>query len=145
MGGDPRIVYTVQALSLTATPCPTRETASDGVAGLRRSAHLQRLLDVYGPLLTDHQRDACRLHLDEDWSFTELAEHLGCSRSGAHDLVRRALTQLEHLEARLGVAAELARRDEVEAALRARLAHRLPELRSAEAEDVPDVHPVVGA
>jgi predicted DNA-binding protein YlxM (UPF0122 family) len=81
----------------------------------------QRLLDVYGAVLTAHQREACRLHLDEDWSITELAEHLGCSRSGAHDLVRRALAQLEGLEARLGLAAELARRDDVEAGLRARV------------------------
>jgi len=82
-------------------------------------ARLQRLLDVYGGVLTDHQREACRLHLDEDWSITELAEHLDCSRSGAHDLVRRAVAQLDHLEERLGLAAELARRDAVEAELRA--------------------------
>jgi predicted DNA-binding protein YlxM (UPF0122 family) len=81
----------------------------------------ERLLDVYGALLTAHQRDACRLHLHEDWSFTELAEHFACTRSGAHDLVRRALAQLEHFEARLGHAAELDRRDRVEAGLRARL------------------------
>jgi predicted DNA-binding protein YlxM (UPF0122 family) len=86
------------------------------------TARQQRLLDVYGALLTDHQREACRLHLDEDWSFTELAEHLGCSRSGAHDLVRRAIAQLDSLEARLGLAAELARRDAVETDLRLRLA-----------------------
>ncbi len=78
----------------------------------------QRLFDVYGGVLTDHQREACRLHLDEDWSITELAEHLSCTRSGAHDLVRRALAQLEILEMRLGLAAELDRRDRIEADLR---------------------------
>ena len=83
---------------------------------------LQRLLDVYGPLLTEHQREACRLRLDEDWSYTELAETFGCTRSGAFDLVRRALAQLEGFEARLGHAAELARRDAVEERLRSRLA-----------------------
>ena len=83
-----------------------------------------RLLDVYGALLTHHQREACRLHLQEDWSITELAEHLSCSRSGAHDLVRRALAQLNHYESRLGHAAELERRDGVERRLR-------DELRSA--------------
>ena len=86
------------------------------------TARHQRLLDVYGGVLTDHQREACRLHLDEDWSITELAEHLSCTRSGAHDLVRRAVAQLEHLETRLGLADELVRRDTVEAELRARLA-----------------------
>jgi len=84
-------------------------------------ARQQRLLDVYGALLTEHQREACRLHLDEDWSYAELAEQLGVSRSAAHDLVRRALVQLEHYETRLGHAAELARRDAVEAELRERL------------------------
>jgi predicted DNA-binding protein YlxM (UPF0122 family) len=81
----------------------------------------QRLLDVYGPLLTTHQREACRLHLDEDWSFAELAEQLGCTRSGAHDLVRRGLAQLQHFEDRLGHAAELLRRDALEDGLRAQL------------------------
>lgn len=79
---------------------------------------------MYGAVLTAHQREACRLHLDEDWSITELAEHLGCTRSGAHDLVRRAVAQLESMEARLGLAAELSRRDRLEAELRAELARR---------------------
>ena len=83
-----------------------------------------RLLDVYGGVLTAHQREACRLHLDEDWSFSEIAEHVGCSRSGAHDLVRRGLAQLARLEDRLGLAAELDRRDGVEELLRVRLAAR---------------------
>jgi predicted DNA-binding protein YlxM (UPF0122 family) len=86
------------------------------------TARRQRLLDVYGGVLTDHQREACRLHLDEDWSITELAEHLSCTRSGAHDLLRRAIAQLEHLEERLGLAGELDRRDMMEAELRSRLA-----------------------
>jgi uncharacterized protein len=86
---------------------------------------LQRLLDVYGPLLTDHQREACRLRLDDDWSYTELAEAFNCTRSGAYDLVRRALAQLEHFEERLGHAAELARRDAVEAQLRSELSLRV--------------------
>jgi predicted DNA-binding protein YlxM (UPF0122 family) len=104
-------------LSLTPS-LPSVPLASTPWVNARR----QRLFDVYGRVLTDHQREACRLHLDEDWSITELAQHLGCSRSGAHDLVRRGVAQLEHLEARLGLAAELERRDLVEAGLRGRLA-----------------------
>jgi len=91
---------------------------------LERHAQLQRLLDVYGALITEHQREACRLHLDEDWSVSELAEHLGVTRSGAHDLVRRGLTALESYEARLGLSGELLRRDRVEADLRCRLDER---------------------
>ena len=66
-----------------------------------RARH-QRLLDVYGAVLTDRQREACRLHLDDDWSFAELAEHFAISRAAAHDLVRRGLTQIEDLESKLG-------------------------------------------
>ena len=99
------------------TPLPA-ELEADVTADLVRR---QRLLDVYGGLLTDHQREACRLRLDEDLSYAELAEELSCTRSAAHDLVRRALVQLTHCEERLGLAAELARRDAVEADLRARL------------------------
>lgn len=99
-------------------------TQSSPAAPQPGSSRQQRLLDVYGAVLTAHQREACRLHLDEDWSITELAEHLGCTRSGAHDLVRRAVAQLESMEARLGLAAELSRRDRLEAELRAELARR---------------------
>lgn len=95
-----------------------RDASFPAAVELMRS---QRLLDVYGALLTAHQREACRLRLEEDWSFAELAEALGVSRAGAHDLVRRALAQLASIEDRLGLAAELARRDDVEAGLRARL------------------------
>ena len=103
----------------SASSAAPGETQRDALA---RNVRLQRLLDVYGPLLTEHQRLACHLHLAQDWAFSELAAHLGCSRSGAHDLVRRALAQLERFEASLGHAAELARRDAVEAELRARVA-----------------------
>jgi uncharacterized protein len=101
---------------LTLTPSLTTGDPTEQVA------RHQNLLDVYGALLTEHQREACRLHLDEDWSYAELAQEFGCSRSAAHDLVRRALVQLEHYESRLGHAAELARRDAVEEELRVRLA-----------------------
>ena len=95
-------------------------TLSSGTRAASRP-QLQRLLDVYGPLLTAHQREACHLHLDEDWSYAEIAERFGCSRSAAHDLVRRATARLDELEARLGHAAELQRRDAVEDDLRRRL------------------------
>lgn len=103
--------YAVKALALTLLD------GRDAATRRRR----QHLLDVYGPLLTVHQREACHLYLDEDWSFTEISERFGCTRSAAHDLVRRATVRLDELEARLGHAAELRRRDRVEDDLRSRL------------------------
>jgi predicted DNA-binding protein YlxM (UPF0122 family) len=80
----------------------------------------QRLLDLYGNLLTEHQIEACRLYLDEDWSYAELGEHFGCTRSAAHDIVQRATTQLEDFERRLG---HLVKFDELNAQLAGTPAH----------------------
>lgn len=70
-----------------------------------------RLLDAYGGALTPRQREALRLHLEEDWSVTELADALGVSRAAAHDLLRRGLRRIEALEAQLGLRQQL---DEME-------------------------------
>jgi len=104
------------------TPAMLSASASASAGPAAVVLHRQRLLDVYGALLTARQREACRLHLDEDLSFTELAERFECTRSGAHDLVRRALAQLEHYEDRLGHATELSRREAAEARLQRRIA-----------------------
>lgn len=65
------------------------------------------LLDAYGTLLTIRQREALRLHLDEDWSVTELAQSMGASRAAAHDLLRRGIERLEELEVQLGLCRKL--------------------------------------
>ena len=74
------------------------------------------LVERYGRLLTDHQRDVLRLYLESDWSLAEIADHQRVSRSAVHDLIRRSLLALEDAERRLGLLAEArARREEREA------------------------------
>jgi predicted DNA-binding protein YlxM (UPF0122 family) len=68
----------------------------------------QLLLDTYGALLTQRQREALRLQLEEDWSISELAASMGASRAAAHDLVRRGLQRLEEVERQLGLCRQLA-------------------------------------
>lgn len=68
----------------------------------------QRLLDTYGALLTQRQREALRLQLEEDWSISELAAAMGASRAAAHDLVRRGVQRLEEVERQLGLCRQLA-------------------------------------
>jgi len=82
----------------------------------------QRLFDAYGPLLTAPQREAIRLHLDEDWSVTEMAQARRVSRAAAHDLVRRGLGHLESAEASLGLAGRLERLEADRDRLRRRVA-----------------------
>jgi predicted DNA-binding protein YlxM (UPF0122 family) len=68
------------------------------------------LLEKYGALLTEHQREVLDLHLGSDWSLAEIAERTGVSRAAVHDIVRRSLQALEDADRRLGLVAEDARR-----------------------------------
>lgn len=61
------------------------------------------LLDFYGELLTDKQRECCDLHYNEDLSLSEIAEQLGISRQGVWDNIRRAETAMQELEEKTGL------------------------------------------
>ena len=61
------------------------------------------LLDFYGELLTDKQRECFDLHYNEDFSLAEIAEQLGVSRQGVWDNIKRAETAMEDIEAKTGL------------------------------------------
>ena len=61
------------------------------------------LLDFYGQLLTDKQRETCELYFNEDLSLAEIAEQCGISRQGVWDNVRRAVAALEEIEEKTGL------------------------------------------
>lgn len=56
------------------------------------------LLDVYGELLTERQREFMRLHFEDDLSFSEIAREFGISRQAVHDSVKHAIQSLERFE-----------------------------------------------
>lgn len=60
-----------------------------------------RLLDMYGPLLTDKQRRCMEMYFDMDLSLSEIGEELQISRQGAYDMLSRASKSLESYEQRL--------------------------------------------
>ncbi len=70
-------------------------------ARIGKVIRLSRLLDLYGELLTERQRDFLRLHCDEDMSFSEIAEEFSVSRQAVHDAVKHAVESLEHYESKL--------------------------------------------
>ena len=47
------------------------------------------LYDFYGELLTEHQKNVYEDIVLNDMSLSEIAEELGISRQGVHDLVKR--------------------------------------------------------
>jgi predicted DNA-binding protein YlxM (UPF0122 family) len=87
----------------------------------RTRAHNLRLLDLYGPLLTGHQRRILHLAWEEDWSYGEVAEREGVSRTAVYDLVRRSRTALQAYERKLGLDREQRNRARLAEAMRVRL------------------------
>ena len=63
------------------------------------------LMDFYGPLLTEHRREVMRLYCEEDMTLAEIAEQLEITRQGVSDALKKARTQLEDYESKLGLAA----------------------------------------
>lgn len=61
------------------------------------------LLDFYGDMLTDRQRDFIGYYYNDDLSLAEIAENTGISRQGVRDTVKRAESQLIEFEDRLGL------------------------------------------
>lgn len=73
------------------------------------------LLDFYGDMLTEKQRDFLGYYYNDDFSLAEIAENEGITRQGVRDSIKRAESQLTDMEARLGL---VRRFDEVREGLR---------------------------
>ena len=61
------------------------------------------LLDFYGELLTEKQRECYDLHYNEDLSLAEIAEQSGISRQAVWDNIRRAEAALQDIEEKTGL------------------------------------------
>ena len=69
---------------------------------LEKTLYLNKLLSVYGNLLTDKQKDAVELYYNCDMSLGEIALELGISRQGVRDTLTRAESTLRMMENKLG-------------------------------------------
>lgn len=69
------------------------------------------LLDFYRQLLTQKQSDALDLYYNQDLSLSEIAQHLGITRQGVRDNIKRGEKQLLGYEEELGLAGKFARRE----------------------------------
>ncbi len=70
---------------------------------LEKIEHMIMLKDFYGPLLTEKQQLVMNLHYENDWSLSEIAEHMSITRQAVYDLLKRAESSLEDYEHRLGL------------------------------------------
>lgn len=61
------------------------------------------LLDFYGEMLTEKQRDLIDLYYNEDLSLGEIAQHQKITRQGVRDSIKRGEEFLYELEEKLGL------------------------------------------
>ena len=71
---------------------------------MAKDLHITFLLDFYGDMLTDKQREVVEGYYNEDLSLAEIAEEKGITRQGVRDAIKRAEQQLIEMEERLGLA-----------------------------------------
>ncbi|MBE6880518.1 MAG: hypothetical protein E7490_06770 [Ruminococcaceae bacterium] len=73
---------------------------------MSKNLDMALLLDIYGDMLTEKQKDTLTLYYDEDLSLTEIAENTGITRQGVHKCIRSAEDYLMQLEDTLEYAAK---------------------------------------
>ncbi len=71
---------------------------------MAKNLEISLLLDFYGDMLTEKQRDVVELYYNEDLSLSGIAAHSGITRQGVRDSIKRAESVLLDLEERLGLA-----------------------------------------
>ncbi len=71
---------------------------------MAKDLRISYLLDFYGDMLTDKQREVVELYYNEDLSLAEIAAISKITRQGVRDSIKRAESQLLEYEERLGLA-----------------------------------------
>lgn len=71
------------------------------------------LIDIYGSMLTDKQRDALELYYFEDLSLAEIAQNMQISRQGVRDSIKRGEEILFTLENSLGYLKKMRKYEEI--------------------------------
>ena len=72
---------------------------------MEKNIYLSLLLDFYGELLTEKQREYADLYYNENLSLSEIAENDGISRQAVRDTLMRAEASLRATEEKTALAA----------------------------------------
>ncbi len=80
-----------------------KKTLQREVNYMEKSIEISLLFDFYGELLSEKKREASSLYFNEDLSLSEIAEHMGITRQGVSDLIRRSESELYEFEDKLGL------------------------------------------
>ncbi len=70
---------------------------------MSKNLEVSALLDYYGMILTDKQRETVENYYNDDLSLGEIAQNLGISRQGVRDSIKRSEAILYEAEEKLGL------------------------------------------
>ena len=90
----------------------------DGDTVIEDVVRMGRLLDVYGPLLTDRQKRCMELYFYDDLSLAEIGEELSISRQGVHEIKLGVSRKNERIQATVDEAQALLKQGRAEDAER---------------------------
>lgn len=68
-----------------------------------KNVEINLLLDFYGNLLTERQREVMGLYYEDNLSLTEIAEDLSISKQGVSDILKRSEKVLYDTESKLNL------------------------------------------
>ena len=69
--------------------------------GMEKIVRQGMLYDLYGDLLTEHQKEIFGSLVNEDLSLSEIAADQGITRQGVQDMLKRTEKKLEDYESKL--------------------------------------------
>ena len=86
-----------------------------------KDLHISRLLDFYKDILSENKRAVMQLYYYDDYSLSEISEHVGITRQGVRDAIKKSEHQLFELEENLGLVKLLSKTESVVSGCAARL------------------------
>lgn len=72
---------------------------------LAKNLEISYLLDFYGDVLTEKQREVMEQYYNDDLSLAEIADNFGITRQGVRDSIKRGESTILELEEKIGFAA----------------------------------------
>ena len=72
---------------------------------MSKNLNMSLLLDFYGDILSEKQREAADLFYNGDYSLSEISEITGITRQGVRDRIVKSEEIITDLEEKLGLAA----------------------------------------